>query len=95
MTQPIQGWLKTLNLSMVNGATNDADTLQINGGGYAVRRVTRLDDYTFWVMSDGYAGGTTRSTRVAPSRERDLSSRVSDLQHHGRAHRAREGRSAG
>jgi hypothetical protein len=59
VTQPIQGWLKQLNLSMNNGWTNDPDTLRISGGGYAVRRVTRLDDYTFWVTSDGYAGGTT------------------------------------
>jgi len=59
VTQPIQGWLKALNLSMANGVTNAPDTLKINGGGYAVRRVTRLDDYTFWVMSDGYAGGTS------------------------------------
>jgi hypothetical protein len=59
VTQPIQGWLKALNLQMANGATNAPDTLKINGGGYAVRRVTRLDDYTFWVMSDGYAGGTS------------------------------------
>ena len=58
VTQPIQGWLKSLNLSMLNGATANPDTLKINGGGYAVRRVTRLDDYTFWVISDGYAGGT-------------------------------------
>ena len=61
VTQPIQGWLKKLNLSMANGATANPDTLQINGGGYAVRRITRLDDYTFWVVSDGYAGGTTGS----------------------------------
>jgi len=59
VTQPIQGWLKSLNLSMLNGVTNNPDTLQISGGGYAVRRVTRLDDYTFWVTSDGYAGGTS------------------------------------
>ena len=59
VTQPIQGWLKQLNLAMANGSTRVADTLQVGGGGYAVRRVTRLDDYTFWVMSDGYAGGTT------------------------------------
>jgi hypothetical protein len=59
VTQPIQGWVKSLNLTMANGTTNNPDTLQINGGGYSVRRVTRLDDYTFWVMSDGYAGGTT------------------------------------
>ena len=59
VTQPIQGWLKKLNLSMANGATANPDTLQINGGGYAVRRITRLDDYTFWVTSDGFAGGTT------------------------------------
>jgi hypothetical protein len=61
VTQPIQGWLKQLNLSMANGVTSGPDTLRINGGGYAVRRVTRLDDYTFWVMSDGFAGGTTGS----------------------------------
>src|SRR5688572_13763326 len=61
VTQPIQGWLKQLNLTMANGATSAPDTLFITGGGYAVRRITRLNDYTFWVMSDGYAGGTTGS----------------------------------
>jgi hypothetical protein len=62
VTQPIQGWIKSLNLSMANGETKLApDTLQITGGGYAVRRITKLDDYTFWVVSDGYAGGTTGS----------------------------------
>jgi hypothetical protein len=35
---------------------NNPDTFKITGGSYAVRRVTRLDDYTFWVVSDGYAG---------------------------------------
>lgn len=61
VTQPIQGWLRQLNLSMVNGETSAADTLKIADGGYAVRRITRLDDYTFWIMSDGYAGGTSGS----------------------------------
>jgi hypothetical protein len=61
VTQPIQGWLKTLNLSVLNGTTFGPDTLKMNGGGYAVRRVTRLDDYTFWVTSDGHAGGTSGS----------------------------------
>jgi hypothetical protein len=56
VTQPIQGWLKQANLTMANGVTNNPDTLQITGGSYAVRRMTRLDDYTFWVTSDGYAG---------------------------------------
>jgi len=56
VTQPIQSWIKQLNLSMANGVTNNPDTLQITGGSYAVRRMTRLDDYTFWVTSDGYAG---------------------------------------
>src|SRR5678815_1330361 len=51
VTQPIQGWLKQLNLSMANGATNNPDTLKITGGSYAVRRMTRLDDYTFWAVS--------------------------------------------
>jgi hypothetical protein len=61
VTQPVQGWIKQLNLSMGNGTTRAPDTLRLDGGGYAVRRITRLDDYTFWVMSDGYAGGTTGS----------------------------------
>jgi len=56
VTQPIQGWIKQLNMTMANGVTNAPDTLQIAGGSYAVRRMTRLDDYTFWVTSDGYAG---------------------------------------
>src|SRR5688500_14732112 len=61
VTQPIQGWLKSLNLTVANGVTFGPDTLKIDGGRYAVRRVTRLDDYTFWVTSDGYAGGTAGS----------------------------------
>ena len=60
VTQPIQGWLRSLNLTMDAGTTLlKPDTLRIDGGGYAVRRVTRLDKYTFWVTSDGYAGGTS------------------------------------
>ena len=56
VTQPIQGWIKQLNLSTTPGWTGNSDTLKITGGSYAVRRITRLDDYTFWVSSDGYAG---------------------------------------
>ena len=57
VTQPIQGWIKAVNLSMKNGDLGPRDSLAIPGGGYAIRRITRLDDYTFWVTSDGYAGG--------------------------------------
>ena len=59
VNQPIQGWLKQMNLGLANGALLGPDTLQMTGGGYAVRRITRLNDFTFWVTSDGYAGGTT------------------------------------
>ena len=62
VTQPIEGWLKMLNLQVNPGNTFGPDTLKMDGGGYAVRRVTRLDDYTFWVTSDGYAG---RNSAVA------------------------------
>src|SRR6188474_3658678 len=48
VTQPIQGWIKAINLSMANGVTGPRDSLPIPGGGYAIRRVTRLDDYSFW-----------------------------------------------
>lgn len=61
VTQPIEGWLRQLNLSMANGETLKPDTLTIPGGSYAVRRITRLDNYTFWITSDGYAGGTNGS----------------------------------
>jgi len=62
VNQPIQGWLKQLNLSVVNGQTLPPDTLKnLPNGAFAVRRVTRLNDYTFWVVSDGYAGGTSGS----------------------------------
>jgi len=63
VTQPIQGWVKRINLSMTNGTTLPADTLKLPNAGdaYAVRRMTRLNDYTFWVVSDGYAGGTSGS----------------------------------
>ncbi len=60
VTQPVQGWLKSLNVTMAIGATR-LDTLTIPGGSYSVRRVTKVDSSTFWVMSDGYAG-----TRVGP-----------------------------
>jgi hypothetical protein len=55
VTQPIQGWLRTNNLNMAINATRH-DTLAITGGSYAIRRVTKLDTATFWIMSDGYAG---------------------------------------
>ena len=55
VTQPVQGWLKALNVSTAIGATR-LDTLTITGGSYAVRRVTKVDSSTFWIMSDGYAG---------------------------------------
>lgn len=55
ITQPIQGWLRTNNLNMLIGQSRQ-DTLTITGGSYAVRRVTKLDTATFWIMSDGYAG---------------------------------------
>ena len=60
VTQPIQGWLRSLNVTMAIGA-HRLDTLTIPGGSYAVRRVTKVDSATFWLMSDGYAG-----TRVGP-----------------------------
>ena len=94
VTQPIQGWLKALNLSMANGATNPPDTLKMTGGGYSVRRVTRLDDYTFWVMSDGYDGSTATQAQ-SHHRVNDLPPCV-PLVHDPRcAHRPRKGRSAG
>jgi hypothetical protein len=55
VTQPIQGWLKSLNVTMDIGASR-LDTMTIAGGSYSVRRVTKLDSATFWLMSDGYAG---------------------------------------
>lgn len=60
VNQPIQGWVKALNLSVPNGVTLPPDTLKLPNadGAFAVRRMTRLNDYTFWVISDGYAGGT-------------------------------------
>ena len=57
-TQPIQGWLKTNNLSMNIGDMR-RDSLAIPGGSYAIRRITKVDTATYWLMSDGYAGGTT------------------------------------
>ena len=61
VTQPIQGLLRQLNVTMSNGSTLPPDTLALGSGAYAVRRITRLNNYTFWVVSDGYAGGTTGS----------------------------------
>ena len=63
-TQPIQGWVKRTNLSMADGATTAPDTLRLpdTGDAYSVRRMTRLDKNTFWVMSDGYAGGSNGQT---------------------------------
>lgn len=58
VTQTLQGWLRANNVTMDIGATR-FDTLKINGGSYAVRRLTKVDTATLWLMSDGYAGGTT------------------------------------
>ena len=59
VTQPIQGWVKQLNLTIANGGMFGPNRLDLPDGGYALRYVARLDDYTFWVTSDGYAGGTS------------------------------------
>ena len=58
VTEPIQGWLRTRNLTMGVGETFK-DSLPIPDGSYAKRQFTKVDTATYWVMVDGYAGGTT------------------------------------
>jgi hypothetical protein len=62
VNEPIQTFLKTKNVTM-NVGTNYTlvDTLTIPGGSYAIRRFTKLDTATYWVTSDGYAGGRSGS----------------------------------
>jgi hypothetical protein len=56
VTQPIQAWLRANNVTMNPGDTRK-DSLDLTGGSYAIRRITMLDNATYWVTSDGYAGG--------------------------------------
>ena len=58
VNEPIQGWLRTRNITM-NIGTSFVDTLNIAGGSYAIRRFTKTDTSTYWVIADGYAGGRT------------------------------------
>ena len=58
LTEPMQGWLRTRNVTMAVGATFK-DVLPGPDGSYAERQFTKVDDATFWGMVDGYAGGTT------------------------------------
>jgi hypothetical protein len=58
LTEPMQGWLRTRNLTM-NAGDTFTDVLPGPDGSYADRRFTKVDDATFWGMVDGYAGGTT------------------------------------
>jgi hypothetical protein len=57
-TQPIQMWVRTNNLNMAIGDSR-RDSLAIPGGSYAIRRIMKIDTATYWLMSDGYAGGRT------------------------------------
>jgi hypothetical protein len=57
--EPMDTLLRSLTLNMAPQTTRGPDTLRIPGGSYAVRFITRLDSNSYWVTSDGYAGGTT------------------------------------
>jgi hypothetical protein len=53
-------WNKDWNSSIANGETTDWVTLPVDDGAGSSARVrfTRLDQTTFWVVSEGVAGGT-------------------------------------
>ena len=54
-------WNKVLNIQMANGAMR-TDTFSTGDSTFAVVRVTRLNDYTFWAVSEGFAGVTSAKT---------------------------------
>jgi len=58
LTEPMQGWLRTRNMTMNIGDTFK-DVLPGPDGSYAERRFTKVDNATYWGVVDGYAGGTT------------------------------------
>jgi hypothetical protein len=50
---------KSLNLTMANGATRGPDTVQTADSSFAVVRTTRLNQNTYWVVSEGFSGGNS------------------------------------
>jgi hypothetical protein len=63
------GWDKVKNLTMAYGETR-TDTFSTGGGTTAIVRVTRLNEYSFWAVSQGYYNTTNRqlgSTRTLNS----------------------------
>jgi len=62
-------WDKTPNLQMANGASFDTNYV-LAGQGTAKVRYTRLNNETFWIVSEGRAtvGNSTSASRVAVKR---------------------------
>ena len=62
-------WDKTPNLQMVNGASFDTSYV-LDGQGTAAVRYTRLNNETFWIVSEGRAsaGNSPIASRVAVKR---------------------------
>lgn len=57
---------KQTNLTMATGATNPPDTVRTGDSSYAIVRLTRLNPNTYWIVSEGYAGG--RNAQVQATR---------------------------
>ena len=64
-----QDWDKTPNLNMANGASFDTNYM-IAGQGTCKVRYTRLNNATFWIVSEGRAaaGNATAASRTAVKR---------------------------
>jgi len=64
-----QDWDKTPNLNMANGASFDTN-YTIAGQGTCKVRYTRLNDATFWIVSEGRAaaGNSTAASRTSVKR---------------------------
>jgi hypothetical protein len=62
-----QDWDRTPNLQMPNGASYDT-SYALAGQGTATVRYTRLNDETFWIVSEGVASLGSSATRTAKKR---------------------------
>ena len=61
MAKTINDWDKVRNLSMANGSSWGPDTIDTGNNSVAIVRTTRLNEETFWLVSEGLASRTNSS----------------------------------
>lgn len=69
LNMTLSNWNAATNTTMRNGTTTGPQFFSAvaqsggnNSNDYAMVRVTRLNDLTFWVVSEGFVGGATANT---------------------------------